>query len=56
MKRRTRVVGVFPSETSAATLGTEIVLRSSEPWALKRCLTMDALGALGKPNSQLSKH
>jgi putative transposase len=30
IKRRTRVVGVFPNETSASTLATEIALRSSE--------------------------
>jgi len=34
VKRRTRVVGVFPNEVSAATLATEIALRSSEEWAL----------------------
>ena len=28
--------GVFPNETSAQTLATEIVLRSSEEWALIR--------------------
>ncbi len=56
VKRRTRVVGVFPNETSAATLATEIVLRSSEEWALKRYLTMDALEAVRKPNPQLSRH
>jgi transposase-like protein len=55
LKRRTRVVGVFPNETSAATLATEIALRSSEQWALKRYLTMDALQA-EKPNPQLSRH
>jgi len=55
VKRRTRVVGVFPNETSASTLATEIALRSSEEWALKRYLTMDALEA-GKPNPQLSRH
>jgi putative transposase len=55
VKRRTRVVGVFPNETSAATLGTEIALRSSEEWALKRYLTMDALKATQKPNPQLSR-
>jgi putative transposase len=38
VKRRTRVVGVFPNETSAATLATEIALRSSEEWALRRSL------------------
>jgi hypothetical protein len=30
---------------SASTLATEIALRSSEQWALKRYLTMDALEA-----------
>jgi putative transposase len=44
VKRRTRVVGVFPNETSASTLATEIMLRSSEEeWALKRYLSMEAL-------------
>ena len=56
VKRRTRVVGVFPNETSASTLATEITLRSSEEWALKRYLTMDALEAMEKPNPQLSRH
>ncbi len=37
---------VFPNETSA-TLATAIALRSSEQWALKRYLTMDALEAVG---------
>jgi transposase-like protein len=56
VKRRTRVVGVFPSEVSASTLATEIALRSSEQWALKRYLTMDALEIAEKPNPQLSRH
>ena len=56
LKRRTRVVGVFPNETSAATLATEIALRSSEEWALKRYLTMDALEETKKTNPQLSRH
>ena len=56
VKRRTRVVGVFPNETSASTLATEIALRSSEQWALKRYLTMDALEAVEKPNPQHSRH
>jgi putative transposase len=56
VKRRTRVVGVFPNETSASTLATEIALRSSEEWALRRYLTMDALEAGEKPNPQLSRH
>jgi putative transposase len=56
VKRRTRVVGVFPNERSAATLATEIALRSSEEWPLKRYLTMDALKAVEKPDPQLSRH
>lgn len=56
VKRRTRVVGVFPNETSASTLATEIALRSSEEWALRRYLTMDALEGVEKPNPQLSRH
>ncbi|HET7272142.1 MAG TPA: transposase [Rubrobacter sp.] len=56
VKRRTRVVGVFPNEASASTLATEIALRSSEEWALRRYLTMDALEAVEKPNPQLSRH
>ena len=57
VKRRKRVwVGVFSNEMSAATLATEIALRSSEQWALKRYLTMDALEVVGNPNPQLSRH
>jgi transposase-like protein len=56
IKRRTRVVGIFPNETSASTLATEIALRSSEEWALKRYLMMDALKGVEKPNPQLSRH
>ena len=55
IKRRTRVVGVFPNERSASPLATEIALRSSEEWALRRYLTMDALEA-EKLNPQLSRH
>ena len=56
VKRRTGVVGVFPNETSAITLATEIALRSSEESALRRYLTMDALETAVKPNPQLSRH
>jgi putative transposase len=55
VKRRTRVVGVFPNEKSAGALATEIMLRSSEEWPLKRYLSMEALEAVGKPNPQLSR-
>jgi transposase-like protein len=54
--KRRRVVGVFPNEVSASTLATEIALRSSEQWALKRYLTMDALEAVENLNPQLSRH
>jgi putative transposase len=56
IKRRTRVVGVFPNETSASTLATEIALRSSEEWALRRYLTLDTLTVAEKLNPQLSRH
>jgi transposase-like protein len=56
VKRRTRVVGVFPNERSASTLATEIALRSSEERALKHHLVMDVLEAVGKPNPQHSRH
>jgi putative transposase len=55
VKRRTRVVGVFPNETSASTLTTEIMLRSSEEWALKRYLSMEALEAAEESNLQRSR-
>jgi putative transposase len=55
VKRRTRVVGVFPNETSASTLATEIALRSSEEWALRRNLTMETFEA-EKPNPQYLRH
>jgi putative transposase len=55
VKRRTRVVGVFPNEMSASTLATEIALRSSEEWALRRYLRLDALDA-EEPNPQFSRH
>jgi putative transposase len=34
VRRRTKVIGVFPNEKSASVLATEITLRSSEEWAL----------------------
>ena len=55
VKRRTKVVGVFPNEKSASTLATEVILRSSEEWAIKRHLSMEALEAVEKPNPQLSR-
>jgi hypothetical protein len=37
-------------------ISTEIALRSSEEWTLRRYLTMDALEIAEKPNPQLSRH
>lgn len=46
VKRRTRVVGVFPNERSASNLATAVMLRASEEWALKRYLDMLPLEAM----------
>ena len=46
VKRRTRVVGVFPNEQSAATLATAVLLRVSEDWSERRYLDMAPLHAL----------
>ena len=48
VKRRTRVVGIFPSEASAANLCTAVVLRVTEEWALKRYLDMAPLEAMNE--------
>ena len=48
VKRRTRVIGVFPSEKSAANLCTAVVLRATEEWALKRYLDMEPLAAMNR--------
>ncbi len=56
VKRRTRVVGVFPNETSASTLATEVILRSSEEWALKRYLSMEAQRKALRPGEALPSH
>jgi transposase-like protein len=46
VKRRTRVVGVFPNETSAVNLSTTVMLRVTEDWALRRYLDMEPLKAM----------
>lgn len=48
VKRRTRVVGVFPGEKSAANLCTAVLLRTTEEWALKRYLDMEPLAAMNR--------
>jgi putative transposase len=46
LKRRTRVVGVFPNQESALDLATAVILRASEDWALRRYMDMTPLKAL----------
>jgi transposase-like protein len=46
VKRRTRVVGVFPNEQSAETLATAVLLRVSEDWSERKYLDMAPLDAL----------
>jgi len=41
VKRRTRVVRIFPNETTARNLSTAVALRASEDWALRRYLDME---------------
>ena len=41
VKRRTRVVRIFPNETSACNLSTAVALRASDDWALRRYLDME---------------
>jgi len=45
IKRRTRVVGVFPNERSLEVLTTTVGLRVTEDWALRRYLDMSHLEA-----------
>jgi transposase-like protein len=52
LKRRTRVVGVFPGETSVVNLATAVMLRASEEWALRRYMDMEPLKAMNS-NPQL---
>ena len=46
VKRRTKVVGVFPSEESATNLSTAVMLRVSEDWSQRRYLNTEPLHAL----------
>ena len=41
VKRRTRVVRIFPNELSAVNLSTAVTLRASEDWALRRYLDVE---------------
>jgi putative transposase len=43
LKRRTRVIGAFPSESSFMRLGVSILIDISEEWLIaKKYLSMDA--------------
>jgi putative transposase len=46
VKRRTRVVGVFPGELSALNLATAVLLRVTEDWSLRKYLDMAPLEAM----------
>ena len=46
VKRRTRVVGVFPGEESAVSLCTAVLLRTTEAWSLRRYMDMEPLNAM----------
>lgn len=45
VKRRTRVVRIFPNESSAGNLSTMVALRASEDWALRRYLDREPFRA-----------
>jgi Transposase and inactivated derivatives len=55
VKRRTRVVGVFPSEKSAANLCCAVMLRATEEWALRRYLDMEPLSAMNRADDENEK-
>ncbi len=46
VKRRTKVVGIFPGETSALNLATAVLLRATEEWSLRKYLDMAPLEAM----------
>ena len=62
IKRRTRVVGVFPNERSLVVLTTTVGIRVTEEWALRRYLDMELLEVQRQIQSgasqitQLSRH
>ena len=52
VKRRTRVIGVFPNERSLRTLTGAVGMRATEEWALRKYLDMEPL--LAQDRLQLS--
>jgi transposase-like protein len=51
VKRRTRVVRIFPNETTACNLSTAVALRATEDWALRRYLDMEPYRAWQQLNA-----
>lgn len=54
VKRRTKVVGVFPSPQSAENLSLAVMLSVSEGWAARRYLDMEPLHALFHQSTQIA--
>jgi putative transposase len=54
VKRRTRVVGVFPGEGSLVNLATVVMLRATEDWAFRRYLDMDPLWAVEEKPTKIA--
>jgi putative transposase len=54
VKRRTRVVGVFPGEGSLVNLATVVMLRATEDWAFRRYLDMDPLWAVEEKPTKIT--
>jgi putative transposase len=55
VKRRTKVVRIFPNESSALALCTAVALRASEDWALRRYLDMEPYRAWKEAKDEASK-
>ena len=54
VKRRTRVVGVFPSERSLTNLATAVMLRVTEGWNFRRYMDMSPLWAMESKPTKLA--
>ncbi len=54
VKRRTKVVGVFPNEKSLANLATVVMLRASEDWAFRRYMDMGPLWAVEEEPTKIA--
>jgi transposase-like protein len=54
VKRRTKVVGVFPHEASALTLCSAVLFRATEDWTLRRYMDMSPLQAMNAQPTQFA--